>query len=242
MQFPSANSKHSPRRLHWLIAGTALLVAAIAGANALILAQLHRSTLREVQDNLLRQSLDLSELTQRALQAADLVLISIADKVSTIAAAPQDTKALESRDVHDLLAEKISGLPQLHTLAILDRDGNRLNTSLAWPTPQGNYAGREYFRALKNNPNSAPSLDAPVRGAMTGSWVIIIARSAADEGSQVHRRGLRRDRHRIIPRHIPRHIAGQRLRGHAAARGRHAAGALSGRRRHRNQGAGVGAG
>jgi len=176
MQSPSANRKHSPRRLHWLIAGTALLVAAIAGANALILAQLHRSTLREVQDNLLRQSLDLSELTQRALQAADLVLISIADKVSTIAAAPQDTKALESRDVHDLLAEKISGLPQLHTLAILDRDGNRLNTSLAWPTPQGNYAGREYFRALKNNPNAAPSLDAPVRGAMTGSWVIIIAR------------------------------------------------------------------
>jgi len=175
MQSP-ARRKHSPRRLRWLIASTALIIAAIVGANALILAQLHRSTLREVQDNLLRQSLDLSELTERALQAADLVLISIADKVSTIAVTPDGTKALQGKDIYDLLNEKISGLPQLHTLGILDRDGNRLNTSWTWPTPPGNYAEREYFRALKSNPNAAPSLDAPVRGAMTGTWIIIIAR------------------------------------------------------------------
>jgi ATP-dependent protease HslVU (ClpYQ) peptidase subunit len=103
LQSPCAHRKHSPRRLRWLIAGTALIIAAIAAANGLILAKLHRTTLREVQDNLLRQSLDLSELTEHALQAADLVLISVADEVSTIAVTADDAKALEGKD---LLSER----------------------------------------------------------------------------------------------------------------------------------------
>lgn len=51
-----ADNKLSPRRLRKLIVCAALVVAAIIAANAIVIAQLHVSTLREVQDNLLRQS------------------------------------------------------------------------------------------------------------------------------------------------------------------------------------------
>lgn len=121
MQVPSADKKSSPRRLHWLVVGTALVIAAIVGANALILAQLHRSTLRGVQSNLLRQSLDLSELVERTLQATDLMLISVAERANALASTADGARQLESRDFHTLLKEKMSGLPQIHVLALSTR-------------------------------------------------------------------------------------------------------------------------
>src|SRR5262249_16303015 len=103
MPQPPADKKILPHRLRWLALGTALAIAAIAGANAIILAQLHRSTLREVQNNLLRQSLDLSELVERTLQATDLTLISVAERASVLASAPDGAAQLESEEFHDLL-------------------------------------------------------------------------------------------------------------------------------------------
>src|ERR1700684_4040223 len=110
MPVPSAEKKPLSHRLRWLAVGTALAIAAIVGANTLILAQLHHSTLREVQNNLLRQSLDLSELVERTLQAADLVLISVADKVSAVSATEDGRKQLEGEAIHTFLKEKMSGL------------------------------------------------------------------------------------------------------------------------------------
>ena len=84
MPVPSADKKTLSHRLRWLAVGTALAIAAIVGANALILVQLHHSTLRQVQSDLLRQSLDLSELVERTLQATDLMLISVAERASAL--------------------------------------------------------------------------------------------------------------------------------------------------------------
>ncbi len=176
MQLPTVDRKSSPHRLRWLTIGTALVIAAIVGANAIILAQLHHSTLREVQNNLLRQSLDLSELAERTLQAADLVLISVADKVSAVSATEGGKRLLEGEAVHTFLKEKMSGLPQLHALGIVDADGVRINNSQTWPAARSDYSPREYFRALKANPKLPSFLSGPVRGIVTGAWVVVIAR------------------------------------------------------------------
>src|ERR1700733_5139785 len=176
MQLQTADQKTSPHRLRWLTIGTALVIAAIVGANAIILAQLHHSTLREVQNNLLRQSLDLSELAERTLQAADLVLISVADKVSAVSATENGRKQLEGEAIHTFLKEKMSGLPQLHALGIVDADGLRINNSQSWPAGRSDYSSREYFQALKANPKLPSFLSGPVRGIVTGAWVVVIAR------------------------------------------------------------------
>ena len=176
MAFSSSDNKLSPRRLRTLIVGTALIVAAVVGANALILAQLHRSTMREAQDSLLRQSLALSELAERTLQAADLVLISVAEKVGTIAASDGGMTQVQNEDIHSYLKEKMSGVPQLHALGIIDAEGRRMNSSHDWPAPNANYAEREYFQVLKANPKLTSYLSGPVRGIVTGAWIIVIAR------------------------------------------------------------------
>src|SRR3984885_122592 len=176
MQLQTADQKTSPHRLRWLTIGTALVIAAIVGANALILAQLHHSTLREVQDNLLRQSLGLSELVERPLQATDLMLTSVAERAGALASAEDGKQQLDGEAFHILLKEKMSGLPQVHALGYLDANGIRANHWQTWPAPKMDASFLDYFQVLKSNPELASYLDAPVRGPVTGAWVAIEAR------------------------------------------------------------------
>jgi diguanylate cyclase (GGDEF)-like protein/PAS domain S-box-containing protein len=175
--FRSADKTSTPRRLRGLILGIALAIAAVVGTNALILAQLHQSTLREVQNNLLRQSLDLSELVERTLQATDLMLVSVTERVSALAMTEDGLQQLKSESFHNLLIEKMSGLPQIHSVGVLDADGMRLNYSRVWPVPNMDIAYRKYFQVLKANPALGSYLDAPETGAITKTWVAIMARS-----------------------------------------------------------------
>lgn len=176
MRLRSANKRLSPFRLRGLIVGTALTIATIVGANAVILVQLHQNTLRNTQAGLLRQSLTLSELTERTFQSVDLVLASVAEKIRLAASTDGDLHQLASQDYHILLQEKLSGLPQIDTLGIFDAEGKRVNHSHYWPTPDDDLSRRDYFQALKNNPNLTSSIGEPVRGNASGKWVIILAR------------------------------------------------------------------
>jgi diguanylate cyclase (GGDEF)-like protein/PAS domain S-box-containing protein len=172
----SVDKTSTPRRLRGLILGVALAIAAVVGTNALILAQLHQSTLREVQNNLLRQSLDLSELVERTLQANDLMLISVTERVSALAATDDGMQQLKSQSFHNLLIEKMSGLPQIHSVGVLDAEGMRINYSRTWPIPPADVSYRKYFQALKANPALGSYLDAPETGSVTKAWVAILAR------------------------------------------------------------------
>jgi hypothetical protein len=68
MQLPSTNKKLSPNRFHGLILGTAFIVAAVIGTNAIVLKELRQDALEDVQGDLLRQSLTLSELAERTIR------------------------------------------------------------------------------------------------------------------------------------------------------------------------------
>jgi PAS domain S-box-containing protein len=175
MQFWPA-SKLSSQRLRTLVTCTALVIAAMVGANAFVLVQLHQNTLREVQNDLLRQSVDLSELVERTLQSVDLVLGSVAEKAAALTPTEDDKQALTAKDFQIFLKEKLSGLPQIHALGIVDADGQRLNFSQYWPVPNHDLSFREWFRVLKADPKLGSYLEAPVKGSVTDRWTIINAR------------------------------------------------------------------
>ena len=82
MQLPiSSNDKESLSvRLRRLAIATALFIGVVVAVNGQILLQLRKATIEEVQTALLRQSLTLSELTERTFQSISLVLASIAAK------------------------------------------------------------------------------------------------------------------------------------------------------------------
>ena len=176
MELQSTGKASLSSRLHALIVGTALIVGAIVGANAFVLIHLHRSTLREAQAGLLRQSLTLSELVERTIQSVDLVLANAAEKIQRDASTDSGPNQFASRNYHEFLKEKASGLPQIDVVGIIDADGVRLNRSLDWPNPPEDLSGREYFQALKANPNLKSFVSEPVRGKALGAWVVILAR------------------------------------------------------------------
>ena len=171
-----ADNKLSPRRLRKLIVCAALVVAAIIAANAIVIAQLHVSTLREVQDNLLRQSLTLSEITERTFKTVDLVLASVAERARTDALTENGSQRLAAEEYHSFLAEKKSELPQILSMGILDASGNKLNHSHDWPVAPADLSSRSYFQALKANPKITSFLSEPLQGMMTGAWVVVISR------------------------------------------------------------------
>ena len=168
--------KYSPRRLRKLIAGTALAVTAIAGANILILAQSYQSTLHEVQDSLLRQSMTLAELVDHSFQTADLVLANVGDKVRREAAADGDLRGVTTQEFYSFLKAEKSELPQIDGLSVLDSAGRKLNHSRNWPSAEVDLSSREYFKALAENSKLASFIGAPVQGHSTGNWVVMIGR------------------------------------------------------------------
>lgn len=174
--FASSDTKYSPRRLRKLIAGTALVIAAIAGANFLVLAQSHQSMLYEVQDNLLRQSLTLSEVVDHTFQSADLVLANVADKTRRMAAADGSLHALTTQEFYSYLKVEKAELPQIDTLGVLDSDGMRLSHSRSWPNGTRVVSSREYFQVLKANPRLPSFVGKPELGLSSGHWVIVTAR------------------------------------------------------------------
>ncbi|MGA7433412.1 MAG: EAL domain-containing protein [Xanthobacteraceae bacterium] len=172
----SAERKFSSHRLRWLIVGTIAAVVTITAANALVLAQMHQSTLRDTQEDLLRQSLTLSELVEHTFRSADLVLANVVEKARTEAAPDGDLSRLSSQDFYSFLAEKKSELPPIDTLAVLDRRGMRLTNSRRWPLETADMSTREYFAVLSANPNLKLYISRPLPGFATGIPVSILAR------------------------------------------------------------------
>jgi diguanylate cyclase (GGDEF)-like protein/PAS domain S-box-containing protein len=178
----ASENKYSPRRLRKLIVGTALVVAAIAGANLLVLVLSYQNTLHQVENGLLRQSRTLSELVGRSFQSVDLVLTNVEDKVNREVAAGGNTDRLTSREFNTFLKAEKSELPQIDTMAIMDAHGKKLNHSRDWPFPDADLSSREYFRVLASDPRLTSFIGEPVQGLTSGHWVVVFARSvrAAD--------------------------------------------------------------
>jgi diguanylate cyclase (GGDEF)-like protein/PAS domain S-box-containing protein len=172
----SSDRRFSPHRLRWLIVGTVIVIATLAAANALVLAQMHDSALRQTQEDLQRQSLTLSELVEHTFQSADLVLANVAEKMRTQIAATGDMSGIKSQEFHAFIAEKKSELPQIDTIGAVGPDGMRLSNSRGWPIDEVDLSTREYFAALSANPSIKSFIGEPIAGFATGTWVAIIAR------------------------------------------------------------------
>jgi diguanylate cyclase (GGDEF)-like protein/PAS domain S-box-containing protein len=163
------------RRRRSLYVAAGVIIGAIIGADTLALTLFHQKTLDDAQTNLLRQSLTLSELVERTFQSVDLVLESVTEKIQP-EVSDGDIGQLSDRDHHVFLKEKMSGLPQIDALGVLDAKGVRLNLSRDWPSATADLSQREYFKELSANPKRTSFISSPVEANAGGTWVVIIAR------------------------------------------------------------------
>ncbi|MCG6206251.1 ATP-binding protein [Rhodopseudomonas sp. HC1] len=158
------------------------LIVSIIGTNLIFLGNLRENLLKTAESHLQRYSMTLAEEADRSFKSLDLVLSSISDYLArrgvTDSASYQET--MSDHVTHMMLKEKVSGLPQVEAVTMIDHTGQLINFSRYWPIPAVNVADRDYFKALSTDSNLESYISMPTRNRGSGTWNIYIARRLND--------------------------------------------------------------
>ncbi len=143
-------------------------------------------TLADRARELTNIALILSEHTDRAFQALELVQTSLMEHMRSLGIISSEDyeRQMSEYDVHLLLKHKIKGLPHVDAIAMIDAQGKLINFSRYWPIPVINVADRDYFKALKSNRLLTSFVSEPVRNRNNGVWTIYIARKISDPNDE----------------------------------------------------------
>jgi len=165
---------------------TGLLIAVIVPSRYFFLAELRDDMLRSAQNSLVHQSTALAEQADGSFKALDLVLSSVGDYIARkgVTDGASYDRIMSERDVHSLLAEKITGLPFVDALILIDASGRLINFSRSWPIPSVDVSDRDYFLALKGDANLESYISKPVRNRANGAWDIYLARRLSDPNGE----------------------------------------------------------
>ncbi len=179
---PDQQKRDERRSTAALVVATIALIAAIVGGNLFFINNLRDSLLLNAESGLARYSLLLAEQTDRSFKSVDLMLSSVGDYVGRQGVTDSSSYdwLMSSSDTFLLLREKISGLPHVEAIALIDADGKLINSSRTWPIPDVNVSDRDYFVSLKKDPKLASFISVPTRNRVTGTWNIYVSRRLND--------------------------------------------------------------
>ena len=139
--------------------------------------QSRQSTETNAHRELSNLALAIAGQTDRSFQSVELVQRSLVAQFQSAGLRDRGDYArlAATEDLHRALQDKISGLPQVDAVSIVDARGKLLNSSRAWPVPDIDLSDRDYFRALANDPTLHSFESAPIRKRQTGVWTMYLA-------------------------------------------------------------------
>jgi GGDEF domain-containing protein len=176
-QMPSPTSKpcHTPLRL--IYACTALLVLVLLATNTAAILYLRESALLEGENQLKTLSLILAEQADRSFESVNLVLSSVADRVIAEGVTDSDSfdRKMSGHDTYLVLREKITGVTQLDAVNLISHDGEMVNSSRSWPSPDIHIADRDFFKTVKADSSLRTFVTEPVKNRATGTWTMYLA-------------------------------------------------------------------
>jgi signal transduction histidine kinase/CheY-like chemotaxis protein/HPt (histidine-containing phosphotransfer) domain-containing protein len=166
--------------------GAVLVIACTVGTNIIILGNLRESALHGAEIDLRRHTVMLAEQTERSFQSVDFVLSRVGGHLGSMGINDSETfhQIATNHDTYLFLREKITGLEQVDGVALIDASGKLLNFSRYWPVPEVSVIDRDYYKALKADPNLESFVGVPVSNRANGSWVINLARRLDDPNGQ----------------------------------------------------------
>lgn len=151
-------------------AATAVMVGLVF-ASGIAIWLLRQGAIADTQDDDHRLGVVLAEQTTRTVQAVDLVLQEISEKVA--ASGVRDLQSLNAmfggREVYEALSKRLTDLPQTEAFDILDATGHLVNESRQWPPPDYSLASRDYFRYFAATLDSRPYISEPARSHASGA-------------------------------------------------------------------------
>ena len=143
MEQQRSRSPARKRPLIWLVIGTVFLIVTIIGTNAIFLANLRQRALESAEADLERHSLTLAEQADRSLKALDLVLSSVGDYLSRkdVNDAQSYRGGVIDYDTYVFLKEKITGMPQVDAVTMIEFKGQAPQFFPLLADPQGRCLG-----------------------------------------------------------------------------------------------------
>lgn len=148
----------------------AFLIALVVGVIALVLSNLRHHAIEQSKQQLLATATVFARQAARDFESIDLIDASLIEYMETLAIVSDELyeRAMVGRGIHLMLKDRISGFPHIGAVMLIGADGRLINSSQAWPTPQFNFAGQDYFETLKASPRLSTILGKPTRDRETG--------------------------------------------------------------------------
>lgn len=165
-----------PKRI---VIGAALALSALVVVSIACFIQSNReSELRDAGRELRQLSIALSEATERGLESAEVIQNSLLECMHLLDTANgEEAEAfMHSAGFHEIMKDKISSVPMVDALTLIDAKGKLVNFSRYWPVPDVDVSDRDYFRVLAHDPARITYLGEPVQNRGNGTWTIYLAR------------------------------------------------------------------
>src|SRR6266851_1697902 len=161
------------RRQRRVIVIAAFAFAAFVFAATFLLAwQWRLTTLAAAETHERGLSVALSELMARSIDSVDILLHSVAETIDTGDLADP---AL-ARRLHEVMRERILGVPSLRALIVFDAEGKIVAFSRWHPPPAIHVEDRDYFIALRAEQTDALYIGVPTLNRINGEWTINVGR------------------------------------------------------------------
>ncbi len=163
-----------------LLAGSGFILLAMLVA-ALVMAQLHRQTLRNAERELANLALVLASDVQNSFHAVALLQSGIAELVDSLhlSSTEEFNDRLATAAVYRDLVGRITPLPQVEAVFLTNADGITITSTRAHPTRAFSIADRPHFAVLRDDPSLDSYLAPPARNVQTGTWNIYLTRRLA---------------------------------------------------------------
>lgn len=166
-----------------IILGVAgLLIFLIVSASIASIIYLRDRELASARQQLANLSLVLAEQSDVIMSSAQLAMDSIADHFEELHIRDDAELRLlaKTKAVHELLKDKITGLPQVDVATVVAANGDVINFTRAFPAPAINLSERDYFKERRDNPAPNLFISQAVRNKGNGKWVFYLSHRLND--------------------------------------------------------------
>jgi diguanylate cyclase (GGDEF)-like protein/PAS domain S-box-containing protein len=165
----------SLRRLWWAVI---LLLGVSAGAVVLTICQLREDAIRAAVSESGSIASVLASQLSRSVQSIDVTLLDIKRKVeANSSGASGDFSAdFDRGEFLQTLRRRLAGTPQVFSLAVTNKDGQIVVSTLSGVQAEYDISSRDFFRDARDRTDGGISISIPSANPVTGTRMVIFAR------------------------------------------------------------------
>ncbi|HJZ14557.1 MAG TPA: hypothetical protein VJ251_03740, partial [Stellaceae bacterium] len=185
MKFFVSLRRHPPSNRRLNLIGLAVVCMTLMAA-LLTIWDLRREAMKTYTEEIENLGVAFAEQTSRTLQAVDLVLDQVKERVlgSGVETPAQFEQLLSGRKWHQFLADRLKNLPQADALALIDADGKRINASRRRAVSAADFSDHDFIAYFRLHDEPTSFLGMPVKNRTNSGWTIIVAYRISGPGGE----------------------------------------------------------